>query len=76
VGYILGAVRGGTYRGLQLSFDEDQAGRSLGNLLQLHQMESLVEEGVTTYDLGMDMEYKRRWADDAFTTVSMAILSG
>jgi CelD/BcsL family acetyltransferase involved in cellulose biosynthesis len=35
-----------------------------------------VEEGVTTYDLGMDMEYKRRWADDAFTTVSMAILPG
>ena len=75
VGYILGARRDGAYRGLQLSYAEEQAELSLGNVLQLHQMEALVDEGVGLYDLGMDMEYKRRWADDALTTVTMIVVA-
>ncbi len=67
VGFIVGGVRGSRYRGLQLSFSEDAAPYSVSHLLQHHQVQALTMEprdaGVTTYDLGMDMEYKRRWAD-------------
>jgi hypothetical protein len=76
VGYILGAVRHGTYRGLQLSYDEGLAELSLGNLLQLHQMEALVGEDVGRYDLGMDMAYKRHWADEALTTTTLVVQPG
>ena len=74
VAYILGAVRGADYRGLQISFDEAWAPWSLGNLLQLAQMEALVEEGVTRYDLGMDMAYKRSWADEATASETLVVL--
>jgi len=68
LGYILGGVRRGLYRGLQFSFDRRYAHLSLGNLMQLAQIAALCEEGVKTYDLGMDMAYKRRWADRSFET--------
>lgn len=74
VGYILGAVSAAppaTYRGLQLSYDDAYAPLSLGNILQLAQMRALQDEGVVTYDLGMDMDYKRHWSDRAFTTHSL-----
>lgn len=71
VGYIMGAVRNGIYRGFQLGYAADQQRLSLGNLLQHAQMQTLVEEGVHTYDLGMDMEYKQAWADDRFTTATI-----
>ena len=45
VGYILGAVRDGRYRGLQLAYAVEVAPLSVGNLLQLGQMERLVAEG-------------------------------
>ncbi len=66
VGYILGGVRAGVYRGLQLSYTTDAEELSVGHLLQHHQISALdAEGGVHTYDLGMDFEYKRRWADEA-----------
>lgn len=65
VAYILGGRRGAWYRGLQLSYDERFAAYSLGNLLQLGQMQALCDEGACHYDLGMDMAYKRSWADRA-----------
>ena len=68
VGYILGAVRGGAYRGLQISYDQRWASLSIGNLLQLRQMQALEAEGIGRYDLGMDLAYKRLWADGEFTT--------
>jgi hypothetical protein len=74
VGYILGAVLGDTYRGFQLSYDARQARLSLGNLLQYAQLEALEAEPVTSYDLGMDMPYKRRWADSAFTTETLVVM--
>ena len=63
VGFILGGVRAGTYRGLQLSYTTDVADLGIGHWLQWTQIAALEEEDVTTYDLGMDMPYKRRWAD-------------
>lgn len=74
VGYILGGVRGNLYRGLQFSFDETCAELSLGHVLQIEQIEALCAEGVTTYDLGIDMAYKRHWADEAISTVTLAAL--
>ncbi len=73
VGYILGAVRGRAYRGLQISFDEAWAAWSPGNVLQLAQMSALVAEGVTRYDLGMDMAYKRSWADEAVASETLIV---
>ncbi len=63
VGFILGGVRAGTYRGLQLSYAAEAADLGVGHLLQWRQVEALGAEDVATYDLGMDMAYKRRWAD-------------
>lgn len=71
VGYILGAVFLGTYRGLQFSFDADYGVMALGNLCQYQQIVALCQEGVTRYDLGTDMEYKRRWADTTLDTISL-----
>lgn len=73
VGYILGGIRGSTYRGLQLSYDHAHRDLGLGHLLQLAQLRRLVDEGVATYDLGMEMDYKRRWADRADDTFSLVL---
>jgi Acetyltransferase (GNAT) domain len=68
VGYILGAVFDGEYRGLQFSYQESYARYSVGSLCQFHQIAALCAEGVLTYDLGTDMEYKTRWAERTFLT--------
>ncbi len=73
VGFILGGVRGDTYRGLQLSYDRNAADLGLGHLLQFDQLERLTTEGIAVYDLGMDMDYKRRWADRVDETISLVI---
>jgi Acetyltransferase (GNAT) domain len=68
IGYILGAVFDGEYRGLQFSYRDDYARYSIGSLCQYHQIVALCAEGVTVYDLGTEMEYKSRWAEQPFTT--------
>jgi CelD/BcsL family acetyltransferase involved in cellulose biosynthesis len=74
VGFILGGVRDGTFRGFQFSYDERLKDVSLGGLLQLEQIRDLAAEGITTYDMGMDLEYKRRWADQPMDTVTIAVV--
>lgn len=73
IGYILGAVRGGSYRGLQLAYATEAHRLSVGNLLQLGQMRLLAEEGVTRYDLGQDMAYKVVWSDELFVTETVLL---
>ena len=68
VGFVLGGVLGTTYRGLQLSFVEEVRALSIGNLLQWNELVRLCDDGVERYDLGMDMEYKRVWAEERFVT--------
>lgn len=68
IGYILGAVFEGEYRGLQFSYRDDYAAHSVGSLCQYHQIVALCEEGVRSYDLGTEMEYKMRWAERQFVT--------
>lgn len=74
VGYILGGVLGGVYRGLQFSYDAGLAALGLGNALQLAQVEALCAEGVSVYDLGSDVAYKARWAEAVLET-SMLIVA-
>ncbi|MEL7208203.1 MAG: GNAT family N-acetyltransferase [Actinomycetota bacterium] len=73
VGYILGGVRNDRYRGLQLSYRSTMAQWSIGHLLQWWQLRSLEPEGLRHYDLGMDMDYKRRWADRPEPTLTLII---
>ncbi len=74
VGYILGGVRNRQYRGLQLGYTTDVAELSVGHLLQLREIRHLSVGGLArTYDLGMDMEYKRAWADRLIGSVTVTL---
>lgn len=73
LGYVLGGVRGRTYRGLQLSYDARARAHGIGHLLQIHQLEALAGTGIDVYDLGMDMPYKRRWADRVEETFALLV---
>jgi CelD/BcsL family acetyltransferase involved in cellulose biosynthesis len=74
VGYILGAVMAGEYRGLQFSYDDTLGALDIGNLLQLRQIAELCEAGVARYDLGTEMDYKRRWAEDIMETEMLVLV--
>ena len=74
IGYILGGVRNGHYRGLQLSYRADTAELSVGHLLQWHQIRELTQtEAAVRYDLGMDLDYKRRWADRTEPSLTLIV---
>ncbi|MBL0213394.1 MAG: GNAT family N-acetyltransferase [Myxococcales bacterium] len=74
VGYILGAVFDGEYRGLQFSYDDELSAFGLGGLLQYHQIVGLCDEGIGRYDLGTEMDYKRRWAEDVMETEMLVLV--
>jgi len=74
IGYILGAVFEGEYRGLQFSYDDDHAELGIGGLLQYHQVAALCDEGVARYDLGTEMDYKRRWAEEVMETEMLVLV--
>lgn len=74
VGYILGGVRHDTYRGFQFSFDARYGHLSLGGLMQVRQIEHLCAEGIATYDLGIDLGYKHRWADESRDTLTLLVV--
>jgi hypothetical protein len=74
VGYILGAVMVGEYRGLQFSYDADLAQFGIGGLLQYHQIAELCDEGIARYDLGTEMDYKRRWAEEIMETEMLVLV--
>lgn len=74
VAFGFGSVFGDTFRGLQMSFDDRFRHLSLGNLVQLKLLEHLCEDPtVTQYDLGSDIEYKRRWAEPGLETVALVV---
>ncbi|MCB1229545.1 MAG: GNAT family N-acetyltransferase [Verrucomicrobiae bacterium] len=64
VAYIFGGIFAGEYRGLQMSYAEEVSALGVGNWLQMENLSRRAVEGVTTYDLGMDSDYKQRWADE------------
>jgi hypothetical protein len=63
IAFCFGGVAGGLYRGLQVSFDAAHGRDSPGVLGHLAMIELLAAEGTSGYDLGTDMEYKRRWGE-------------
>jgi hypothetical protein len=68
-------VFGGTYRGLQFSYDERYGVVGLGNLSQLRQVEELaLEPAVVRYDLGTGGAYKRSWAEEVLDSASLITL--
>lgn len=73
VGFIFGGIRNGRYRGLQLSFAEAARPLSISHLLQHHTVQAVIDEGVHTYDMGMEMEYKQRWATHQEPSMSLII---
>jgi len=73
IGYILGGVNGDEYRGLQFSFDNRLRDLGIGNLLQLAEIRRLCEENFTLYDLGIDIDYKERWADERVETATLVV---
>lgn len=69
-----GAGRGESFRGLQMSFDDAYRPLGLGNVLQARAIQALAQAGVQSYDLGTDMDYKRRWAEPGLTTATLAVI--
>ncbi|MDH3295536.1 MAG: GNAT family N-acetyltransferase [Acidimicrobiia bacterium] len=73
-GYILGGIRNRRYRGLQISFSAHHRSLSIGNLLQNHQIRHLTDHDLAdVYDMGMDFDYKQRWADQAHSSVTLIL---
>ncbi len=73
VGYLMGGIRGSTFRGLQLGHTSGAATLGVGHLLQMHAIRAAAADGLLTYDLGMHMPYKQRWADRTATTFTLIV---
>jgi hypothetical protein len=71
VGYILGGIRGTTYRGMQISYNNDRRDLSIGHLLQWHEVQRCIADGMRLYDLGMPLPYKEHWSDGEMITRSI-----
>lgn len=71
VGYVVGALVGGRYRGFQHSYDSEYRHLSIGKALQYFAIETLCSEGVCLYDMGMHMDYKESYADRIESTMSL-----
>jgi CelD/BcsL family acetyltransferase involved in cellulose biosynthesis len=65
---------GDEYRGLQFSYDDTLGELGIGGLLQLQQVAELCDERVARYDLGTEMDYKRRWAEDVMETEMLVLV--
>jgi CelD/BcsL family acetyltransferase involved in cellulose biosynthesis len=74
IGYILGAVFDDEYRGLQFSYDDAYRPIGLGGLMQYHQILELCRDGLARYDLGTEMDYKRRWAEGVMETEMLVLV--
>ncbi|MBU0550556.1 GNAT family N-acetyltransferase [Myxococcota bacterium] len=74
IGFLFGAVFGGVFRGLQMSYHRAHQRHAPGNLLQWGIIQRLCAEGIGLYDLGMEMAYKHRWAEEAPETLTFALL--
>jgi hypothetical protein len=67
IGFIFGGKAGNIYRGQQFSYAADWKSFSIGNLLQMEQIQWLCEEKAKRYDMGPlvgpRMEYKAHWTE-------------
>jgi hypothetical protein len=74
IGFVFGGVFQGVYRGLQMSYRADFSQLEVGNLGQRMMLKHMIDEGIETYDLGTDMPYKTRWAEQSFETQMFVIM--
>jgi len=70
---VIGGILGRKYRGFQMDFDASMRAMGAGNLVQFKLIQDLCDEGVDYYDLGMDMNYKRRWAENRLEFVNLLV---
>ena len=73
IAFCFGGLSGDIYRGLQVSFDAAYAKDAPGVLAHLEMIRLLAAEGAEGYDLGTDMEYKRRWGEPGLRTVAYVL---
>jgi hypothetical protein len=73
IAYVFGGIRGSVFRGLQLAHDHRFAALSPGNLGQIEMIRHLESNGVRSYDMGCQMDYKRRWAESGRSTVTLLV---
>lgn len=71
VGFIFAARFADTLRALQCSFDERQREVGLGNLLQAELIQAGCAAHLALYDLGSEVPYKERFAEDRFETACL-----
>lgn len=74
IAYAFGACHGKVFRGLQMGYDNGFREFSLGNLAQLELIEHSIQAGCMTYDLGMVIDYKARWAEQKLSLVNLFAL--
>ncbi|MGJ3241836.1 MAG: GNAT family N-acetyltransferase [Opitutales bacterium] len=74
VAYAIGGRLGRYFRGFQMSFDKACRSTGPGNWIQARMLDPLAQEGVTIYDLGMALPYKKRWADREVPLVNLMLL--
>jgi len=67
IGFIFGGMAGNIYRGQQFSYDQNWKDYSIGNLMQVEQIQWLCEEKAKRYDMGPvtgpKMGYKAHWTE-------------
>ncbi len=74
VGYLVGGLRQGIFRGLQFSYDQTVASLSVGNLAQFEMIRLLCQrDDAQLYDLGTAMAYKARWGEGGLQTMRLLI---
>ena len=73
IAYCFGAVFNDSFRGLQMSYHNDYREHSPGSLAQLRMIERLCDEGVESYDLGSEMDYKQKWAEQSLETLAVIV---
>ncbi len=73
--YAMGGILDSEFRGFQLGYDADAADLNPGHLCQDTLIRGLTDEGLQTYDLGMVMDYKERWAETVHSIVNLVLVA-
>ena len=74
VAYAMGGMLGSEYRGFQMAYNQQFSHLSLGHLAQWELIQNLCHSGCTHYDLGMEMDYKSRWADSTRRIINVLMM--
>ena len=73
--YAMGGVFDKEFRGFQLGYHADAASLNPGHLCQDFLIQLLCDEGILSYDLGMIMDYKERWAESVHSIANIVLVA-